>query len=205
MGRLREAVGTQASAGGDSPAGRLIADAQLAATRGKATGAAQIAFMNPGGIRAGLPLRGPDGVVTYGDAFAMQPFGNSLVTMTLSGAQIAALLEQQWTGANRDRARILQPSAGFAYAWDPDAPAGARIVPRSLRLEGRPIEPQAVYRVTVNSFLADGGDGFTVLTEGEGRLGGPPDLDALIAWLRAGSPLTPDRVSRIERRARPAL
>lgn len=205
VGRLREAVGTQASAGGDSPAGRLIADAQLAATRGKAAGAAQIAFMNPGGIRAGLPLRAPHGVVTYGDAFAMQPFGNSLVTMTLSGAQLAALLEQQWTGPNRERARILQPSAGFAYAWDSGAPAGARVVPGSLQLEGRPIEPQAVYRVTVNSFLADGGDGFTVLIEGEGRLGGPQDLDALIAWLRAGSPVAPDPVPRVERRARPAL
>jgi 5'-nucleotidase len=204
VGRLREAVGTQPSPGGDSPAGRLIADAQLAATRGKAVGAAQVAFMNPGGIRAGLPLRGPDGVVTYGDAFAMQPFGNSLVTMTLTGAQISALLEQQWTGVNRERARILQPSAGFGYAWDPDAPPGRRIVPGSLRLDGQPIEPQAVYRVTVNSFLADGGDGFTVLTEGEGRRGGPQDLDALIAWLRAQSPLGTDARSRIERRvARP--
>jgi 5'-nucleotidase len=201
VGRLREAVGTQASAGGDSPAGRLIADAQLAATRGKAVGAAQVAFMNPGGIRAGLPLREPDGVVTYGDAFAMQPFGNSLVTMTLSGAQIATLLEQQWTGANRERARMLQPSAGFTYAWDADAPAGARIVPGSMRLDGRRIEPEAVYRVTVNSFLADGGDGFTVLTEGEGRLGGPQDLDALIAWLRVQSPAGIDPGSRIERRA----
>jgi len=205
VGRLREAVGVQPSAGGDSPAGRLIADAQLAATRGKAVGAAQIAFMNPGGIRAALAMRTPEGAVSYGDAFAMQPFGNSLVTMTLTGAQIATLLEQQWTGVNRDRPRILQPSAGFGYVWDANAPAGARVVPGTMRLDGRPIEPQAVYRVTVNSFLADGGDGFTVFTEGEGRVGGPQDLDALTAWLRARSPLTPDAVPRIERRGRPAL
>jgi 5'-nucleotidase len=205
VGRLREAVGTQPSAGGDSPAGRLIADAHLAATRGKAVGAAQIAFMNPGGIRAGLAMRAPEGAVSYGDAFAMQPFGNSLVTMTLTGAQIATLLEQQWTGVNRDRPRILQPSAGFGYVWDANAPAGARVVPGTMRLDGRLIEPQAVYRVTVNSFLADGGDGFTVFTEGEGRVGGPQDLDALTTWLRARSPLTPDAVPRIERRGRPAL
>ena len=129
MGRLLAPATLAAAPGGDSPAGRLVADAQLAATRGATEGGAQIALMNPGGVRADLRPRNPEGVVSYGDAFAMQPFGNSLVTMSLSGAQLLAVLEQQWTGANRDRARILQPSAGFHYRWDARAPDGTRLVP----------------------------------------------------------------------------
>jgi 5'-nucleotidase len=129
----------------------------------------------------------------------MQPFGNSLVTMSLSGAQLLALLEQQWIGVNRERPRLLQPSAGFEYAWNPNAPPGARVVPGSARLDGEPLVPERLYRVTVNSFLADGGDGFSVLAEGRERLGGVQDLDALLAWLRVRSPLAPDAVSRIRR------
>jgi 5'-nucleotidase len=199
VGRLLAPATLQPSAGGDSSAGRLVADAQLAATRGAADGGARLALMNPGGVRAELRPRGTDGVVSYGDAFAMQPFGNSLVTMSLSGAQLLALLEQQWIGVNRERPRLLQPSAGFEYAWNPNAPPGARVVPGSARLDGEPLVPERLYRVTVNSFLADGGDGFSVLAEGRERLGGVQDLDALLAWLRVRSPLAPDAVSRIRR------
>ncbi len=199
VGRLLAPATLAAAPGGDSPAGRLVADAQLAATRGAAEGGAQIALMNPGGVRAELRPRNAEGVVSYGDAFAMQPFGNSLVTMSLSGAQLLAVLEQQWAGVNRDRARILQPSAGFQYRWEARAPAGARVVPGSLRLHGEPIEPARNYRVTVNSFLAEGGDGFSLFTEGRDRLGGAQDLDALLAWLRSRSPLMPETTPRIER------
>ncbi|MEN9315231.1 MAG: Endonuclease YhcR, partial [Pseudomonadota bacterium] len=154
----------------DSTAGRMIADAQLAATRAPERGDAQIAFTNPGGIRTDLPCRGtPPCPVSFGDAFAMQPFGNSLVVMTLTGAEIAELLESQQP-AGREAPILLAPSRGLAYRWNPGAPAGARV--SGLTLDGRPIDPARDYRVTVNSFLADGGDGFVSFRNGRDRLGG---------------------------------
>lgn len=185
-------------AGGDSPAGRLIADAQLAATR---TNGAQIAFTNPGGIRTDLRPRS-GGAVTYGDAFAMQPFGNALVTLTLTGAQLRTLLESQWSRHTPERVRFLQPSRGLTYAWRAAAPWGERIDPASLRLDGAPVRPDALYRVTVNSYLADGGDGFVGLRAGTDATGGPLDVDALVEYLRQASrtqPLAPDPLPRIGR------
>ncbi len=192
----------RASAGGDSALGRLVADAQLAATR---THGAQIAFTNPGGLRADLRASGANGLVTYSDAFLSQPFGNTLVTLTLSGAQLKQMLEQQWSpGESRpERGRMLQPSRGFAYAWRSTGAHGERIVSDSMRLNGRPVDSAPSYRVTVNNFLADGGDGFRVLREGTDRVGGPVDVDALIAHLSTASParpLAPDRTPRISRR-----
>ncbi|RUO93561.1 bifunctional metallophosphatase/5'-nucleotidase [Corallococcus sp. AB018] len=190
---------------GQSTMGFVIADAQLEATQGATVGGAQIAFMNPGGVRADL-LRDPadpndKGAVTYGEAFTVQPFGNSLVTLTLTGAQIERLMEQQFQLASP---RILHPSAGFTYAFSASAPAGAKIDPASLQLNGVAIDPAASYRVTVNSFLAPGGDGFTVLAEGTNPLGGAVDSDALEAYLTAkSSEATPlpapalDRVTRL--------
>jgi 5'-nucleotidase len=185
---------------GDSPAGRLIADAHLAATRGNG---AQVAFTNTGGIRANLLPRRPDGVVTFGDIFTMQPFGNTLVTMTLSGAQLKSLLESQWRGTPA-RPHFLQPSATLAYAWRDDAPAGERVVAGSIRIEGRPWERDAAYRVTVNSYLAAGGDRFRILVDGTDRSGGPLDVDALAQYLAqqsAKSPLAIDPRPRIVRHA----
>jgi 5'-nucleotidase len=131
--------------------------------------------------------------------FTVQPFGNTLVTLTLSGAQLRTLLEQQWS-ARSDRARILQPSRGLSYAWDPTRPVGERVVTESLRLDGRRIDPAGDYRITVNDFLAGGGDGFTVLRDSRDRVGGPLDVDALTqALLSAGRPLAPDRTARIGR------
>ncbi len=136
----------RASAGGDNALGRLIADAQLAATR---TQGAQLAFTNPGGLRADLRASGGDGVVTYADAFASQPFGNTLVTLTLTGAQLKQLLEQQWSArssastARPERARMLQPSRGFSYAWRASGSHGERIVADSMRLDGRAIESRS--------------------------------------------------------------
>ncbi len=104
--------------------GNVIADAQLAATAGADVGNAVMAFMNPGGVRApltyaGSPVGEGDGVVTYGEAFTVQPFGNSLVTMTLTGAQIEATLEQQFCGLNDGTAlKVLLPSAGIHYTWN---------------------------------------------------------------------------------------
>jgi 5'-nucleotidase len=174
VGRLAVALTRASSSAGETSLGDVIADAQLAATR--ARGAA-VAFTNPGGLRADLPA----GEVSYAQVFAAQPFGNTLVTFTLTGAQLLAVLEQQWLGS---RPKILQPSANVAYAWSASATPGAKVVRGSLKIDGRPIAPDARVRVTVNSFLAAGGDGFGAFGEGSDRLGGPPDLDALVDYLR---------------------
>ena len=208
VGRVTSDFDRRTAAGGDNALGRLIADAHLAATR---TQGAQLAFTNPGGLRAELRASAGDGVVTYADVFASQPFGNTLVTLTLTGAQLKQMLEQQWSARSRtrsstarpERARILQPSRGFSYAWRASGSHGERIVADSMRLEGRAIESDQSYRVTVNNFLADGGDGFRVLRDGIDRVGGPVDADALAEYLRQASalrPLAPDRTPRISRR-----
>jgi 5'-nucleotidase len=184
---------------GDSPAGRLIADAHLAATSGNG---AQIAFTNTGGIRSNLRPRQPDGVVTYGDVFTMQPFGNALVTLTFSGAQLKALLESQWRANGQPH--FLQPSSTLNYAWRDDAPAGSRVIGESITVEGRPWQRDARYRVTVNSYLAAGGDRFRLFLDGTEATGGPLDVDALADYLRrrsAQQPLPVDTQPRISRRS----
>lgn len=190
IGEVTALLAAGAAASGESVLGNVIADAQRAATRAPALGGADVAFMNPGGIRADIDA----GEVTYGEAFTVQPFGNSLVTMTLSGAQIHALLEQQFVSQ-----KILQVSEGFSYTWQDSAPAGEKVDPSTILLDGVAVDPAASYRVTVNSFLATGGDGFTVLAEGTDRLGGAVDVDALEAYLQANNPLAPPALSRITR------
>ncbi|MGZ9030595.1 MAG: bifunctional metallophosphatase/5'-nucleotidase [Burkholderiaceae bacterium] len=197
VGRISASFERRPGSGGDHVLGRLIADAQLAATR---VNGAQVAFTNPGGVRTVLSASGANGTVTYADAYSTQPFGNSLVTMTLSGAELKAMLEQQWSPARPERDRILQPSAGFGYLWDSRRPHGSRV--ERISLNGRAVNAADEIRVTVNSFLADGGDGFRVLREGRNRQGGPLDLDALTEYLRAESasrPLAPSTPPRIRR------
>lgn len=182
VGRLSGPV-TREERNGEQTAGNLIADAQLAA--GRLQGA-QIAFINSGGVRTDL-VPAPDGSVTYGQIFAMQPFGNDLVVKTLTGAQLKALLEQQFaSGTNSaERPKRLLPSRGFFFAYDLSRPAGDRIV--ELRLNGAPVQPAGSYRIAVNTFLASGGDNFTVLMEGTEVGAAGLDLDALEAWLKAGA------------------
>jgi 5'-nucleotidase len=180
---------------GESPLGNLIADSQLAATR---SAGAQVALMNPGGVRADLtyapsPAGEGPGVVTYGEAFTVQPFGNILQTLTYTGAQIDAVLEQQWQAGGV--VRILQPSSTLHYTWSQSAPVGSKV--SGITIDGVPVEEAATYRVTVNNFLAGGGDGFTVLTQGTNVTGGPIDLDAFTAYLAANSPVTPPATDRI--------
>jgi 5'-nucleotidase len=176
---------------GETPLGDLIADAQLADTRDEQ---AVAAFMNPGGVRADLGA----GDITYEEAFTVQPFANTLVTLDLTGAQLDCLLEQQYV-VNR----VLQPAATVRYTVSPDAPAGTAADPCSgqrvgdLAIEGTAVDPVAVYRVTVNGFLADGGDGFTVLREGTNRVTTSIDLDAFVAYLGANSPVAPPATDRI--------
>ncbi len=181
VGRITTALDRRGM--GDSPAGRLVAQAQWEATRSPATGGSQFALMNPGGIRTDLACRGtPPCEVTYGDLFSMQPFGNSLVVMSLTGAEVRELLEQQQRGG--PNAPLMSPSSGLTYRWSRQAPPGQRA--REIRIDGKPLDPQATYRVTVNSFMAEGGDGYTVLQRGRARLGGGQDLDAMMAYLRKG-------------------
>lgn len=191
------------NAAGESALGGVIADAQLAATASAGTGNADVAFMNPGGIRENITFvsSGPegDGQFTFGEAFGVQPFGNSLVTMTLTGAQIDQLLEQQFNNPSPGSNRILQVSSGFAYTWNATAPAGARVDPDTITINGVVVDPATGYRVTVNSFLADGGDNFPMLTAGTSRLGGEVDLDALVTYFGANSPVAPGPQNRIAR------
>lgn len=180
----------------DSPAGRLIADAQLEATRATDRGGARIAFMNPGGIRSDLECRGsaePPCPATFGQVFSMQPFGNALVVMSLSGAQLKSLLESQQKGAETT---FLQPSAGFTYTWQSRPPSGQPHA-SDLRLNGEPIEDDRAYRVTVNSFLAEGGDGFVTLLRGTDRVGGGGDVEAMLDYLRPPAVRTPIREPRV--------
>jgi 5'-nucleotidase len=189
---------------GESALGDVIADAQLAATAPDGFGNAVMAFMNPGGIRADLTfnqISGGEaaGEITYGEAFTVQPFGNSLVPMSLTGAQIDAVLEQQFDNPAAGQNRILQVSNGFTYSWSASAPKGSKVDPATISLNGTPIDLGATYRVTVNSFLADGGDNFTALRDGTDRLGGDVDLDALINYFGDNSPVAPGPQNRITR------
>jgi 5'-nucleotidase len=196
IGEITATITRSGNAAGESALGDVIADAQLWATTPPELGGAQIAFMNAGGIRADLTydqISGGEqpGEVTYGEAFTVQPFGNSLVTMTLTGAQIDTLLETQFQGG----IGILQVSEGFAYTRTDSAPAGDKV--SNITLNGLPISPVANYRVTVNSFLAEGGDNYAVLRDGTDRLGGDVDLDALVKYFEANSPIAPGPQNRI--------
>lgn len=164
-----------AERGQDGAAGRLIADSQLAATRQQG---AQIAFMNPFGVRADI-VPAADGSVTYGQVFATQPFNNILVTMTITGAQIAAALEQGFV--KTDNVQALAPSEGFTYRYDLRRPKGQRVF--DILLNGKPLDRAARYRVTVNNFIAGGGDGYTVFKDGTDRVVGISDLEALEIWI----------------------
>jgi 5'-nucleotidase len=152
--------------------------------------------MNPGGVRADLVPAG-DGSVTYGQIFSVQPFGNSLVVKTMTGAQIKALLEQQFNSGSNTVAspRVLLPSRSLSYSYSLSAPAGSRI--GNMALNGTAMTDGASYRVTMNSFLATGGDNFTVFNQGTDTLGGDQDVDALEAYIKANSPLAPPAANRI--------
>jgi 2',3'-cyclic-nucleotide 2'-phosphodiesterase (5'-nucleotidase family) len=189
---------------GESSLGDLIADAQLAATSAASAGGSQMAFMNPGGVRTDLVYAGSaagegDGNVTYGESFTVQPFGNLLVSLDLTGAQIDTMLEQQWVTQTDGSVRFLHlgVSNGFTYTRSLSAPVGSKVDAASIKLNGTAINPATTYRVTVNSFLADGGDGFTVLKDGTNRTGGGVDLDAFNAYLAANSPVTGPSPTRV--------
>ena len=195
-GSIAQTLSRTPNDAGESPLGDIVADAQLAATSADKNGGAVIAFTNPGGVRTDIPKKA-EGGVTYADVFASQPFRNQLVTLTLTGMQIKNMLEQQWLDPKRPR--VLQISKGFSYAWDNAKPYGDRIIADRMSLHGQRIDPATSYRVTVNNFLAVGGDGFTVLKEGSAQQFGVYDVDALYAYFQANSPLSPGQPDRIVR------
>lgn len=173
IGETTVALTRSESSAGESSLGNLIADAQRSAM------STDVAFMNPGGIRTDLDA----GQVTWGELFAIQPFANDLVKMDLTGAQIIRLLNQQWSGANAATPRILK-SSGILYTWDANRPADSRVLVDSVLINGTALSLDATYTVTVNSFMASGGDNFSVLPEGMNQVVGPVDLDSLIIYIR---------------------
>src|SRR6266542_3079512 len=202
VGSITADIVQAAQPNGESPLGDVIADAQLAYT--KQAAGAQIALMNPGGIRTSLifansPAGEAPGEVTFGECFAVQPFNNLVVTQTFTGAQLKNVLEQQFVGfGGQTVQRILQVSAGFTYSYDSTQPAGQNV--SNMALNGTPIDPAASYRVTTNDFLANGGDGFTNLRVGTARATAPGfDVDALVAYLGANSPVPPGPANRIQK------
>jgi 5'-nucleotidase len=186
----------------EKPLGDVIADAQLAATR---SNGAQVAITNPGGIRADLAYASSkagegDGVVTYGEAFAVQPFSNIMQTTTLTGAQLKQVLEEQRKDGVDDTATTwLQVSSTLHYTWTRSAAFGSRV--SNLTIAGTPVDPSAGYRVSVNNFLAAGGDGFGTFTAGTDLTGGPIDLDAFTAYLTAHPNLSAPPSDRITLRS----
>ncbi|MBF6064246.1 bifunctional metallophosphatase/5'-nucleotidase [Nocardia terpenica] len=179
----------EGSPAGDSPLGDVIADSMLAAL---APQQAVAALMNPGGVRADLS----GGNITYEQAYTVQPFGNQVVGVSLTGRQLLAVLEQQWD--NPTRPSVLSV-AGIEYAYDDAAPKGHKVIADSVRIGGQPLNPVAVYLVSTNNFLASGGDGFTAFTQGRQTATGPTDLDALASYLASHGPVQPP-ASRIQRR-----
>ncbi|HEY8983203.1 MAG TPA: bifunctional metallophosphatase/5'-nucleotidase [Streptomyces sp.] len=190
--------------GTESPAGDLIADAQLAYGR-QLDPETDLALMNPGGVRAGFTYAAKgtegDGVVTYAEGFTVQPFANTVNLQNFTGAQVVQVLKEQVSGTNAASPKILQPSANLTYTLDLTKSGADRVVTDSIRLNGAAIDPAATYRVATNSFLAGGGDGFPTLGLGTGDLVGTDDLAALAQYLTAHSsasaPLAPPVANRI--------
>ncbi|MFE0643001.1 bifunctional metallophosphatase/5'-nucleotidase [Streptomyces sp. NPDC058877] len=175
----------------EKPLGDLIADAQLEGLAPADKGGAQLALMNPGGIRSDLVYKASgsegDGVVTYGESFTVQPFTNMMNVVDLSGANLIAALKQQVSGSNLDSVKILQVSKGLTYTLDMTKTGADRVVDGTIELNGEPIDPTKSYRVAMNEFLAGGGDGFAALATGTNKLVGASDLDLFNAYLNAHS------------------
>ncbi len=191
---------TRTDAACNMPAGNLIADAMLSATAPATFGNAVLALMNGGGVRnPGITFTQSvgegDGNVTYGEAFTTQPFGNSLVTMTLTAQQLKDVLEEQFAacrGQGATTTRIMLPSAGFKYTWDGGQACNARIRSATLTRGGATetivsngvvTNAAQTYRVTMNNFMATGGDGYSTFLQGTNLLGGAQDIDALVAYM----------------------
>jgi 5'-nucleotidase len=194
------------NAAGESQLGDVIADAQLAATSDAGKGGAVVAFMNSGGIRSNIVANNARpaaraGEVTYRDLFSVQPFGNVVTVITMTGDMIKRLLEQQFDNPRPGANSVLQVSNGFTYRYRLSAPAGQRVDVASIMIGGRHIGPTDRIRVATLDFLVEGGGGYSVLGEGTDKLVGIADINALVAYFKARSPIAPppqDRIVRIE-------
>ena len=187
VGRLAGAV-LKGSEGIESQAAGLISDGQLFVARDPGRGHADFALMNNGGARTDL-MPAADGAVTFGQIFAMQPFANNVVTKSYTGAEIKAVLEQQFASGTNSVAQpnMLTPSANFRFSFDKSRPAGQRIV--AMTLYGKPIDPGKSYRVAINNFLASGGDNYTLLAGGHDPVDAGLDLDVTAAYLATNPPV----------------
>lgn len=205
QGFISADINGRGSTAPEKPLGNLIADAQLEGLAPADKGGAVVAFMNPGGIRSDLVYAASGsegaGVVTYGEAFTVQPFTNMMNVVDLTGAQLVAALQQQVSGSNEASPKILQVSKGLTYTLDMTKTGADRVVASSILLNGEAIDPAKTYRVAMNEFLAGGGDGFAALGQGTNKLVGASDLDLFNAYLAAHStasaPLAPPATDRI--------
>ncbi|MER6603639.1 bifunctional metallophosphatase/5'-nucleotidase [Streptomyces parvus] len=205
QGWISADINGRGSTAPEKPLGNVIADAQLEGLAPADKGGAEVAFMNPGGIRADLVHKASgsegDGVVTYGEAFTVQPFTNMMNVVDLTGAQLVTALQQQVSGPNEASPKILQVSKGLTYTLDLTKSGADRVVADTIKLNGEAIDPARTYRVAMNEFLAGGGDGFPALGEGTNKLVGASDLDLFNAYLAAHStataPLAPPATDRI--------
>ncbi|MDX3595637.1 bifunctional metallophosphatase/5'-nucleotidase [Streptomyces sp. ID03-2B] len=205
QGWISADINGRGSTAPEKPLGNVIADAQLEGLAPADKGGAEVAFMNPGGIRADLVHKASgsegDGVVTYGEAFTVQPFTNMMNVVDLTGAQLVTALQQQVSGGNEASPKILQVSKGLTYTLDLTKSGADRVVADTIKLNGEAIDPARTYRVAMNEFLAGGGDGFAALGEGTNKLVGASDLDLFNAYLAAHStaaaPLAPPATDRI--------
>lgn len=205
QGWISADINGRGSTAPEKPLGNVIADAQLEGLAPADKGGAEVAFMNPGGIRSDLVHKASgsegDGVVTYGEAFTVQPFTNMMNVVDLTGAQLVTALQQQVSGGNEASPKILQVSKGLTYTLDLTKSGADRVVADTIKLNGEAIDPARTYRVAMNEFLAGGGDGFAALGEGTNKLVGASDLDLFNAYLAAHStaaaPLAPPATDRI--------
>ncbi|MFI9465379.1 bifunctional metallophosphatase/5'-nucleotidase [Streptomyces xiamenensis] len=204
IGYISEDIQGRGAGTPEFPLGDLIADAQLAHAI-ELEGTADLALMNPGGVRADLVYAASgdegDGVVTYGEGFTVQPFSNTVNLLSITGEQLLQVLREQVSGPNAATPKILQPSEGLTYTLDLSRSGADRIVADTVLLGGEPIEAERVYRVAVNSFLAGGGDGFPTLAEGTDPRVGNDDMrvlaDYLLAHSSADAPLAAPAADRI--------
>jgi 5'-nucleotidase len=188
-----------------SAAGNLVADAQLWST---SANGADIAFMNPGGVRSDLTYLDSggegDGVVTFGEAFTFQPFGNTLVTFQKTGAEIVSVLEEQCQPAGSSRPFLhLGVSKESTYDLAKTIAAGecTSVTINNVVLNGVTLDPAATYNVTVNNFLAEGGDNFSTFGSAEDprlpQADGGNDLEALSNYLGTFGPVDPPSTDRV--------
>ena len=193
VGRITGKIERSAGEAGESAMGNLVTDAMKANAERLTAERIDVAFMNPGGLREDLAY-GTNGIVTYADVFAVQPFDDTIAIMTLTGRELEMLLSQQF---RPDRNLILQVSDGFSYAWSKDENGLGKLVGGSVQVHGQPLQPQSEYRIAVTNFLSSGGDGFPAFKLGRRRTLADTTTRAIEAWFAQHSPVSATPRTRI--------